>query len=239
MNTIARLDTIVQALVDELQAHPFAKRLHAGTLTSAEYTAFLLQTYHYVVHTKPHTERAGHRLVQQGKTSLGQLFLHKASEEDGHDVWLLEDLRAIGRDPRVVHLVKPVPAVQAFVAWNGFVVESGSPIGLLGAAYVLEKVSASHASEAAKNLVANSGISGIAQGVRFLNGHGDADIDHIAALGQFIESLVATSPAYDDAIVATACVAQATYAGMYAALALEAHTKMRIAASTYAHETAQ
>ena len=227
MNTAAKLDPIVRNLLDELHLHPFGKRLYAGCVTHDEYAAFLVQTYHYVVHTRPLLRRAGERLMSLGKSQLGGLFLHKSDEENGHEFWVLEDLQAIGANPDVVHHEKPVPAVLAFVAWNSFVVEHGSPIGLLGAAYVLEAVSATHAGMVAKNLIERSGIRGIQHGVRFLAGHGDADIDHVASLGQAIDAL-ASSPADQNDIVTTAKITQSTYAGLYTALALRTTTSPSI-----------
>ena len=218
MNTSANLDPIVRNLLDELHHHPFGKRLYAGCVAHDEYASFLAQTYHYVVHTRPLLRRAGERLMSLGKTHLGQLFLHKADEENGHEFWVLADLEAIGASPDVVQHEKPAPAILAFVAWNSFVVEHGSPIALLGAAYVLEAVSATHAGIVAKNLIEKSGIRGIQHGVRFLAGHADADVDHVVSLGQAIDALAST-PADQDDIVTTAKITQSTYAGLYTALA--------------------
>lgn len=219
MNTVPQLDAIVHELLDRLRAHPFGARLHAGMVTREEYAAFLVQTYHYVLHTRPLLARAGERLARQGETLIAQLFLRKAEEENGHEQWVLDDLCAIGENRDIVKHIAPVPAVQTFVAWNSFVVEHGSPIALLGAAYVLEAVSGTHAGIVAKNLIDASGICGITNGVRFLRGHADADVDHVASLGQVIEAMV-SSPEDRDDLVTTAHITHSTYAGLYSALAL-------------------
>ncbi len=225
MTTITtQLDTLVRTLMDALAVHSFAQRMIAGAVTREEYAAFLVQTYHYVVHTRPLLHRAGERLERSGQTALGQLFLHKAREEDGHDEWLLEDLAAIGEKPQRVQEEKPVSAVRRFVTWNSFVVEHGLPVGILGAAYVLEAISAQHANKVAKNLCERSGISGIAHGVRFLAGHGDADIGHIAELGQVIKT-IASVPKNREAILMTARVTSSTYLGLYAELAKQSPTR--------------
>jgi len=215
---VAQLDSLVETLVEMLYALPFAQRLHAGTLTREEYAAFLVQTYHYVVHTRPLLHRAGERLEQAGQTALGKLLQQKANEEDGHDAWLLRDLEAIGESADRVRRQEPLEPVRAFVAWNEFVVEHGLPVGILGAAYLLEAVSAQYAGKAATNMVAHSAIAGIQDGVRFLRGHGDADIEHIAELGQVIE-VIGAPPAFREEILTTARVTKSTYAGMYNALA--------------------
>ena len=238
MNTVARLDSIVRALLDQLHNHPFGKRLCAGNVTREEYVAFLVQTYHYVLHTRPLLARAGERLVHQGKTQLGQLFLHKAEEESGHEHWIVEDLRAIGENPDIVQKVKPVPAVQTFVTWNSFVVEHGSPVALLGAAYVLEAVSSTHAGIVTQNLMKESRIRGIEHGVRFLRGHADADIEHIVALGQAIEAIATAAEDRED-IVTTARITQSTYAALYTALEERPAAKRSPEEFTFATGTAQ
>jgi pyrroloquinoline quinone (PQQ) biosynthesis protein C len=218
MNTVTKLDTIVHTTLSALHDHSFGLRLHAGCVTQDEYAAFLVQTYHYVVHTRPLLRRSGERLMSEGKTLQAQLFFGKADEENGHEQWILDDLQAIGEDPERIHREKPVAAVLTFVTWNSFVVEHGSPIALLGAAYVLEALSAARAGIVAKNLIENSGIRGIKRGVRFLNGHADADVDHCAALGQTIENIVASLADHDD-IVTTAKITQSTYTALYSSLA--------------------
>jgi len=233
VNTVNRLDPIVQSLLDELHHHPFGKRLYAGCVTRDEYASFLVQTYHYVVHTRPLLHRTSERLARQGKTAIAQLFLHKADEENGHEQWILDDLREIGENPDVILREKPVPAVLAFVAWNSFTVEHGSPVALLGAAYVLESVSATNAGIVAKNLIEKSAIAGIERAVRFLVGHADADVDHIVSLGQAIEA-IASSPADREDIVTTAKITQSTYAGFYSALATRQTTHSSPVDITYA-----
>lgn len=227
MNTVTELDLIVRTLLDKLQQNPFGQRLYAGCVSRDEYATFLAQTYHYVIYTRPLLRRAGERLEALGQTQLAQLFLHKAEEENGHEFWILDDLRAIGVNPDFVHHEKPAPAIVAFVSWNSFVVEHGSPLALLGAAYVLECLSATNAGIVAKNLVQKSGIAGIEHGVRFLTGHADADVDHVVELGRIIDT-VASSPADQCDVLISANVTQSTYAGLYTALASRTTTNQSV-----------
>ncbi|MBK9261979.1 MAG: iron-containing redox enzyme family protein [Polyangiaceae bacterium] len=192
-----------------------------------------MQSYLYVVHTRPLLRRAGERLAKQGRRQLAALYLRKADEENGHEQWVLGDLRAIGVNPDIVRHAKPAPGVAAYIAWNSFTVDHGSPVAFLGTAYVLESGGASRAGTIAKNVVAHSGIRGIERGVFFLEGHADADIDHVAQLGQLIDAYASSDTDCRD-LVLSAWVARSTYIGLLTAVAAEAAERHDAIATTCA-----
>ncbi len=217
MNTTQKLDQITHTLLDELHAHPVAQRFYTGDTDTEEYVAFLVQTYHYVVHTRPLLRRSGERLEYAGKSDLARLFFLKAEEENGHEHWVLDDLRALGRNAAFVHNVKPVPAIAAYIAWNSYTVEHGSPVAFLGAAYILEAISAARAGSVAKNLITQNKIHRIANAVKFLSGHAEADIEHIVVLGRAIEAF-ATTDLDREEIITTATITKSSYLGLFTGL---------------------
>ncbi|MDC0742438.1 iron-containing redox enzyme family protein [Polyangium mundeleinium] len=216
MNALVEtLDTTVSDLLSALDAHPAARRLLAGDLDTDEYAAFLGQTYLYVRQTRPLLRRAGERLARAGKAlDLARLFLQKADEEQGHDLWVLEDLAAIGRAQSPAAPPRPSPAVTAYIAWNQFQVEAGSPLAFLGTAYILEALSQARAGTTAAHLVARRRIPGIERGVRFLRGHADADEGHTSVLRGLFARLEAEGDRR--AITLSAAVTAALYLGMFA-----------------------
>lgn len=208
------LDHTVSDLLRALDAHPAARRLLEGDLSTDEYAAFLGQTYLYVRHTRPLLRRAGERLARSGTSpDLARLFLQKAEEEQGHEAWALEDLARIHRPLESGAPPRPSYAVAAYVAWNQFQVEAGSPLAFLGTAYVLEALSLARAGKAAERLVARGRIAGIERGVRFLRGHADADEGHVDALRGLFARLDATEDGR--AIALSAAVTAALYLGMF------------------------
>lgn len=217
VNTLVEiLDSSVDDLLAALDEQPVARRILAGDVTTDEYAAFLGQTYLYVRQTRPLLRRAGERLMQMRRSpSLARLFLQKADEEDGHDVWILQDLEAIDRPLDERRLPCPSTAVAAYVAWNQFQVEGGWPLGFLGTAYVLESLADARARITAENLVKRSRIAGIAAGVRFLRGHGDADEHHRNELRRVLS--VISSPTDREAIALSADVTASLYLGMFSA----------------------
>jgi hypothetical protein len=218
MNSLVEtLDSAVADLLDALDEHPTARRLLAGDVSVDEYAAFLVQTYLYVRHTRPLLRRAGERLfVQRRAPTLARLFLQKADEEDGHEKWVLTDLDAIDRPIDEGRPPMPSVAVAAYIAWNHFQVEAGWPLGFLGTAYVLESLSNARAGTTAENLVKQSRIPGIADGVRFLRGHADADEHHTDMLRRLLG--VISLPSDREAIALSAAVTTSLYLGMFSAM---------------------
>jgi pyrroloquinoline quinone (PQQ) biosynthesis protein C len=211
---ITALELESQALVHWLDAHPLGRRLFDGLLDTEEYTAFLVQTYHYVLWTTPLLARAGARLNELGRhPALAALLTRKAAEERGHEHWVLADLKGLGWDPSVVKRVAPSPSVAAYVAWNRFTVESGSATAFLGTAYVLESLSTHRAGRAAKRLVAHAGIPHIERAVGFLRGHSDSDTDHLEGLTAVLRTL--DDPLEQQALALSARTTRVLYQGLF------------------------
>jgi thiaminase len=213
-NLIAALENESRELIRELDAHPRARQLFEGTVDAQTYAHYLVQTYHYVRWTTPLLALAGRRMMAQGKhPMLAGLLLQKAQEETGHEKWLLADLRNLGWSAEDVEHAPLSPAVEAYVAWNRFTSEAGSPEAFLGTAYVLEVLSAFRAGVAARNLQERSGIPGIRKAVTFLRGHGDADEGHAAELATLLGTL--TEPEEQQAILLSARTTRAVYPALF------------------------
>jgi thiaminase len=176
--------------VRKLDEHPVAGRLVDGTIPAEHYTHYLAQVVHQVSGSAAMLRDAGLRLRRSGThETLAKLLLLKSGEEDGHDHWALEDLRALGVDPAEALSMPACPAVRAYRAYTAYLCDA-APIGVLGVAFVLEWFGYSRATRAANNLVARSHIPNIAHAVSFLRKHGDADQQHIRTLGEALSSVV-------------------------------------------------
>lgn len=211
---ITTLENESRELIHQLDAHPRVRQLFEGTLDAEAYVHYLVQTYHYVRWTTPLLALAGRRMGVQGRhPALASLLLHKAKEETGHERWLLADLRNLGWSAEAVERVPRCAAVEAYVAWNRFTAEAGSPTAFLGTAYVLEALSASRAGAAARNLVTRGAIPGIRRAVTFLRGHGDADEGHVAELATLLGAL--TDPTEQEALLLSARTTRALYVGLF------------------------
>jgi hypothetical protein len=109
------------------------------------------------------------------------------------------------------------------LAWNQFQVEAGWPLGFLGTAYVLEALSDACAGTTATNLIAKNRIPGIRNGVRFLQGHADADEGHIDMLRRLLGAV--SSKSDQEAIALSGNVTSSLYLGLFSAIATDEHSR--------------
>jgi pyrroloquinoline quinone (PQQ) biosynthesis protein C len=208
------LEHEARTLVEELDMLPGAQRLFDGSIDTRGYVDWLVQTYHYVRWTTPLLRQAGQRLKQLGcHLALAELLLQKAEEERGHERWLLADLKHLGCTRPRVEQTAPCPAVRAYVEWNRFTAEAGSPTAFLGTAYVLEYLSVYRASAAVEHLLAHGAIPDIHRAVTFLRGHAGADTSHLAQLSTVLRGL--SEPREQAAIVLSARATRTLYRGLF------------------------
>lgn len=183
---VSELEHNCMRLVDTLDRDPLLGRVISGSADLEDYVQFLIGTYHYLRWSGPLLVHTARGLSQSGRSPvLLALLEQKAEEEAPHDQWVLADLSACGAASTLVQQ-SPVPAaVQTYVKWSTLLADAGSP-GFLGAAYALEFISMRRAKLAADNLRANRRIPNINDAVSFLDGHADADHEHIAQLNALL-----------------------------------------------------
>jgi pyrroloquinoline quinone (PQQ) biosynthesis protein C len=215
MNWISTLEHEARTLLDALDSHPAARRLFEGSIDAESYAHYLVQTYHYARWTTPLLAEAGKRMLRLGQHAvLGQLLLQKASEEHGHERWLLTDLKNLGWSSERVERTQPSPAVTAYVAWNRFTSRHGRPEAFLGTAYVLEYLSVHRASQTVDRLLAARRIPHIHKAITFLRAHGSADGEHVAELTSLLSSL--TDREEQSALLLSARTTRVLYLGLFA-----------------------
>lgn len=208
------LEHEARTLVEALDAHTYARRLFEGSIDTDSYVHFLVQTYHYVRWTTPLLTEAGRQMKRLGRHPLlAELLLQKASEERGHERWLLADLKNLGWSAERVEGAERSPAVNAYIAWNRYTTRSATPAAFLGTAYVLEYMSVQRASATVERLLAANAIPNIRKSVTFLRGHGSADGQHVAELGAVLSLL--TDSEEQSALLLSARTTRALYTGLF------------------------
>ncbi|QSQ19082.1 iron-containing redox enzyme family protein [Pyxidicoccus parkwayensis] len=214
MDWVAVLDQEAHALVGALDAHPDARRLFDGTIDTAGYIHYLVQTYHYARWSTPMLADAGKRLKRLGQhPRLADLLLQKAGEERGHERWLLSDLKNLGYAEEQVEAATRTPAVDAYTGWNFFTSRSGVPTAILGTAYVLEYLSQTRASGAVERLLQVDAIPNIHKSVTFLRSHGALDAGHVAEMASVLQSL--TDREEQAAVILSARTTRVVYPGIF------------------------
>jgi pyrroloquinoline quinone (PQQ) biosynthesis protein C len=121
----------------------------SGRITRGQYVAFLRQAYHHVKHTVPLLMACGSRLAED-RAALRAAVAEYIQEEQGHEEWILQDLRACGDDPDSARRAAPAPATELLVAYVYDYIARVNPAGFLGMVHVLEGTSAALATRAAQ-----------------------------------------------------------------------------------------
>jgi heme oxygenase len=186
-----------------------------GQVSLPSYIAFLTEAYHHVKHTVP--------LLQACKAALPahHVWLYGAmdeyvEEEQGHDEWILDDIRACGADAESVRHGRPGHATEMMVAYAYDTIARGNPLGFFGMVHVLEGTSVALALMAADHIQSGLGLPDSA--FSYLRSHGTLDLEHTAHFALLMERI--EDPQDQAAIVHAARAFFRLYADVFRGLPL-------------------
>ncbi|WP_338616035.1 iron-containing redox enzyme family protein [Pigmentiphaga sp. CHJ604] len=204
-------DTADQRLA--LQTVPVIQACLAGQVARDTYEAFLREAYHHVRHTVPLLAACRQHLPSRIAWLRGALAEY-IEEEQGHDEWILDDLRACGVDAESVRASPPGAATARMVAHAYHVVEGDNPAGFFGMVHVLEGTSVALALAAARNIQQALGLPDTAFG--YLRSHGTLDQEHTRHFAELMNRLA--DPRDQQAVVRRAREFYGLYADIFRGL---------------------
>ncbi len=186
-----------------------------GEVSLPSYIAFLTEAYHHVRHTVP--------LLRAMKAALPahHAWLHDAmdeyiEEEEGHDEWILDDIRACGGDAEAVRHGRPAHATEVMVAYAYDTLARGNPLGFFGMVHVLEGTSVALALQAADAIQKPLALPDGA--FSYLRSHGTLDQEHTAHFALLMDRI--TDAADQAAIVHAARAFYRLYGDVFRGLPL-------------------
>jgi len=135
-------------------------------------------------------------------------------EEQGHDEWILNDIRACGGDWEAVRHGRPNFATEVMIAYAYDSVYRGNPVGLFGMVLVLEGTSVNLATRAAEALGASLKLP--REAFSYLFSHGSLDQDHIEFFRNLMNRL--TEREDKEAVIHCARVVYRLYGDMFRSL---------------------
>jgi len=110
------------------------------------YLDFLSQAYHHVKCTVPLLASAAGRCSADDYIYQAALFKY-IEEERGHELWILEDIQAVGGDMEEVRRSAPRLPCKVMVGYAYYLIERVSPYGMLGMIHGLEGMAVALASK--------------------------------------------------------------------------------------------
>ena len=182
-----------QQVLEGIKATDTLTNLIAGKLEPRVYARYLTNVWHYAQHSAIVIGTAGSRCVTDDP-ALAHYLLHHAREELGHDQWALDDLAAMGIGEDAVRASRPTPSCAAMVGVEYYPAMYANPVGLFGWMYVLEAMGDDLGFLASDSISSSMGLAG---GVKFLAGHGEADAEHTVDLTEQIAENVRDGDAAD------------------------------------------
>jgi hypothetical protein len=178
-----------------------AKRAQQPPMSARRWACHLVSQWYSAHHSVALLPELICRYDSLGRSDLASFARLKLQEEQGHDRFALEDLRALGYDAEsLVRCVPPVPSVAALVRYARACARGPDPAAFLGYIYALERRVLRLTDEwfrlAAKAIPAGAPI---ATGLR---AHAtELDHEHVEQAIAFIAVL----PAADRSSIARAC----------------------------------
>jgi len=196
--------TILVLATDEsrrsFQLNPVVVDAIAQGLSRERYTQFLLELRHVVWHFNPICALAASRLGDEFREVRYFLYNHIV-EEMGHEVWVENDLRAIGTSDEEIRQHRGSAFARTLVGYNYHAADRVHPCSALGMLYALEAIAASYGGPFADSVQERLFLDGDA-GVSFVRSHSELDAEHADELSTLLATI--TDPAAQAAIVESA-----------------------------------
>ena len=179
------------------ETNPVVMDAVARGMSVERYRALLLELYHVVWHFNPVSAAAASRLPDSFSQVRYFLYEHM-QEEAGHEVWVCNDLEAIGVDRQTTQAHAPNVHTLALNGYNYWAADRRHPCSALGMLYALEVIASVYGGSFASAIQESLLLDGD-RGVSFISSHATLDAQHMAELRQILNTIV--DPAAVDAIV--------------------------------------
>jgi pyrroloquinoline quinone (PQQ) biosynthesis protein C len=169
------------------ETHPVIVDAVARGMSVERYRALLLELYHVVWHFNPVSAAAASRLSDEWMPVRHFLYEHM-HEESGHELWVLNDLQAVGVAPEAVRAHAPGVHTLALNGYNYWAADRRHPCSVLGMLYALEVIASVYGGPFAAAIRESLLLEGD-HGVSFIGSHASLDAQHMAELRQLMNRL--------------------------------------------------
>ena len=186
-----------------------------GQVSLPSYQAFLREAFHHVRHTVPLLQACQQALPARNAWLHAPLDEY-IEEEQGHELWILDDIRASGGDAEAVRHGPPGHATEVMVAYAYDTIARRNPLGFFGMVHVLEGTSVAIALMAADQIQQPLGLPDAA--FSYLRSHGTLDQEHTAHFALLMDQVQA--PEDQEAIVHAAKAFYRLYGDVFRSLPL-------------------
>jgi pyrroloquinoline quinone (PQQ) biosynthesis protein C len=201
---MTRYDQLLADTQDEydhsIKQNPIFAVVTSGKMTRNHYITYLKETYHLVKHTSRALAQVGARLPDH-RRELRTWFFTQSLDENNHDLFCVNDLRALGEDPdRILADGMMMPGAWGMVTQIYYMAGYGNPAATLGVATATEGLGADLATHFATVIERTYGIP--ADATTFLRSHGISDESHIEEARRAVNTMVEDEAEYRQIVFA-------------------------------------
>jgi pyrroloquinoline quinone (PQQ) biosynthesis protein C len=184
------------------ETHPVVLDAVAHGLPVERYRKLLFELYHVVWHFNPVCAAAASRIPDRQRQVRYFLYGHM-HEESGHEVWVRNDLEAVGVRPAKTEAHEPSAFTRTLVGYNYWSADRRDPCSVLGMLYTLEVIASVYGGPFASAIKESLLLEG-ERGVSFINSHATLDAQHMVDLRKILNTL--EDEASREAVVESALV---------------------------------
>ena len=169
------------------EGQPAIQDAVANGMSLERYRVLLLELYGLVWHFNPACAAAASRIADEHAEV--RLFLYEhMHEEAGHELWVVNDLEAVGVSREAIDRHSPSPYVLALNGYNYWAADRKHPCSILGMMYVLEVIASVYGGPFATAMKEALLLQG-ERGISFINSHATLDTQHMAQLRTILNTL--------------------------------------------------
>ena len=180
------LAEVRRLVLENLKGTDAVASVLAGDADPEMYGRYLTNVWHYAQHSATVIGLAGSRCVH-AHPKLADYLLHHAREELGHERWAIDDLAALGIAEDSLRETRPTTSCAAMIGFEYYIAGHANPVGLFGWLYVLESMGDDLGGIVSDRIRESLDLP---SGVKFLEGHGEADEEHTKDIIEQIEQNV-------------------------------------------------
>lgn len=171
----------------DFETHPAVMDAVAQGMSVQRYRALLLELYHVVWHFNPVCAAAASRMPDELAPLRYFLYTHM-HEESGHEVWVRNDLEAVGVPVATTLGHAPGAYTLALSGYNYWAADRRHPASVLGMLYALEVIASVYGGPFASAIQESLLLDGD-RGVSFIGSHASLDAQHMAELRQVLDTV--------------------------------------------------
>jgi pyrroloquinoline quinone (PQQ) biosynthesis protein C len=195
MDLVSRTDEARRAF----ESNSKVLEIVANGLPIDRYRNLLLELYHVVWNFNPVCAAAASRLSDKHRSIRYFLYEHM-QEERGHEVWVLNDLAAMGVDSSIALSYTPSMAIFGMNGYNYWSADRRHPCSALGMIYALEVVASVYGGPMTAAISDSLLLEGD-KGISFISSHATMDAEHMAELRVILNELDEEDKEAQDAII--------------------------------------